>query len=80
MKAGVGVKAAKVTQKTGKISAAMLIDQEIKQIVITSRKAQVIKLPLKNIRRCGRDTQGVILMRFTKEGDSVAAVTYLKKE
>jgi len=79
-RAGVGVKAAKVTAKTGKITAAMLVNQEIKQIVITSKKAQVIKLPLKNIRQCGRDTQGVILMRFTKAGDSVAAVTFLKKE
>lgn len=79
-RAGVGVKVAKITQKTGKICAALLVHQEIKQIIITSRKAQVIKLPIKNIRQCGRDTQGVILMRFTKPGDSVAAVTYLRKE
>ncbi len=79
-RAGVGVKVAKVTKKTGKIVSALLVHQEIKQILITSRKAQVIKLPLKNIRQCGRDTQGVILMRFTKENDSVAAVTYLRKD
>jgi DNA gyrase subunit A len=79
-RSGVGVKVAKVTKKTGKICAAMLVNQEINQIIITSRQAQVIKLPLKNIRICGRDTQGVILMRFTKADDSVASVTYLKKE
>jgi hypothetical protein len=28
----------------------------------------------------GRNTQGVILMRFAKAGDSVAAVTALEKE
>ncbi|PIS08701.1 DNA gyrase subunit A [Candidatus Beckwithbacteria bacterium CG10_big_fil_rev_8_21_14_0_10_34_10] len=79
-RAGVGVKVAKVTAKTGKIVAALLLNQEIKQIVITSKKAQVIKLPVKNIRRCGRDTQGVILMRFAKENDLVAAVAFLKRE
>ncbi len=79
-RAGVGVKAVKVTNKTGKVVEALLVNQNISQIVITSRRAQVIKLPLKNIRRCGRDTQGVILMRFAKPGDLVAAVTYLKKE
>jgi len=73
-RAGIGVKAAKITKKTGLVAEALLIDQDLKQIIITSQKGQVIKLPTKNIRRCGRNTQGVILMRFAKEGDSVAAV------
>lgn len=79
-RAGVGVKVAKVTAKTGNVAAALLVHQEIHQILITSRKAQVIKLPLKNIRQCGRNTQGVILMRFTKQGDAIAAVTFLRRE
>lgn len=79
-RAGVGVKVAKITEKTGKIKAALLVNQKIKQIIITSKKAQVIKLPLKNIPQLNRATQGVILMRFSKKSDSVAAVTYLKKE
>lgn len=78
-RAGIGVKAAQVTKKTGKVAAALLVNQEVQQIVITSRKAQVIKLPLKNIPQIGRATQGVILMRFAKKDDSVAAVTYLRK-
>lgn len=78
-RAGMGVKVAKITSRTGKISAALLVHQQISQIIITSRKAQVIKLPLKNIRQCGRDTQGVILMRFAKKNDAVAAVTFLRK-
>ena len=78
-RAGVGVKVAKVTKKTGKVIAALLVDQTINQIVITSRRAQVIKLPLKNIRQIGRATQGVILMRFAKKGDTVASVAFLKK-
>jgi DNA gyrase subunit A len=79
-RAGMGVKVAHITPKTGKITAALLVNQNISQIVITSKKAQVIKLPLKNIPRLGRATQGVILMRFAKENDSVAAVTRLRKK
>lgn len=76
---GIGVKAANVTKKTGKIVVSQLVSQKVKQIILTSKRAQVIKLPLKNIPRLGRDTQGVILMRFSKKGDLIAAVTYLEK-
>lgn len=76
---GVGVKVAHVTKKTGKIVANQLVTQKVKQIILTSKKAQVIKLPLRNIPRLGRSTQGVILMRFSKPDDSVAAVTCLEK-
>ena len=72
---GVGVKVARVTKKTGKIVACQLVTQKDKQIVLTSRAAQVIKLPLKNISQLGRNTQGVILMRFTDPKDKVAAMT-----
>jgi len=76
---GVGVKVAEITEKTGRIVAARIVDQIIDQIMITSKSAQVIKLPLKNIPRLGRPTQGVILMRFSKPNDSVAAITCLEK-
>ena len=77
---GQGVKAAQVTPKTGKIVSCIGVDETIDQVVLTSRQAQVIKLPLKNIPQLGRDTQGVILMRFAKKGDSVSAVTCLEKD
>lgn len=77
---GVGVKVAQITKKTGNVVAALLVNQEVEQVIITSKKAQVIKLPLKNIRQIGRATQGVILMRFAKPNDTIASVAYLKKE
>ena len=77
---GQGVKAAQLSPKTGKIVTCTAVDESIDQIIITARSAQVIKLPLKNIPLLGRATQGVILMRFTKKGDTVAAVTCLEKE
>ncbi len=77
---GQGVKAAQLSDKTGKIVACIGVDETVDQIVLTSKSAQIIKLPLKNIPELGRDTQGVILMRFSTKSDSVAAVTYLEKE
>jgi len=76
-----GVKVAEVTPKTGKVVCSQFVDEEVEQIILTSKQAQIIKLPLRNIPRLGRATQGVILMRFDKKNDDcVCAVTYLKKE
>jgi len=79
-RAGKGVKAAVVNDKTGDLAAATFVNQDIEQIIITSKSGQVIKLPLKNIPQMGRATQGVILMRFTDKKDSVAAVAALAKD
>ena len=76
---GMGVKVANVTNKTGKITTAKMVDNNTEQVVMTSKSAQVIKLPLKNIPTLTRDTQGVILMRFSDRNDAVAAVTTLEK-
>lgn len=78
-RAGKGVKAAVVNDKTGKIAAGIMVHKGIEQVVITSKHGQVIKLPIKNIPQMGRSTQGVILMRFARKSDSVAAVTALEK-
>jgi DNA gyrase subunit A len=78
-RAGKGVKAAVVTDKTGDLKTASMVTQTIDQIIITSKMGQVIKLPLKNIPQLGRATQGVILMRFADKGDSVAATAVLEK-
>ncbi|MCG2691392.1 DNA gyrase subunit A [Microgenomates group bacterium] len=77
---GKGVKVSQVTDKTGKIVSAHMVTEMIETLLLTSKKAQVIKLPLKNIKRIGRSTQGVILMRFAKTGDSVAAAALLEKQ
>ncbi len=77
---GQGVKAASLTDKTGKLVSCIGVDETVDQVVLTSRSAQIIKLPLKNIPQLGRDTQGVILMRFSRKGDSVASVTCLEKD
>jgi len=77
---GVGVKAANITEKTGNLVCAQIITKEEIALVLTSQQGQVIKLPLKNVPRLSRPTQGVTLMRFSDKNDKVAAATCIKKE
>jgi len=79
-RSGQGVKVANLSAKTGKVAGAIMVTNEDEFAVITTTKAQVIKLPLKNIPSLGRSTQGVILLRMSSAADSVAAVTTIKKE
>ncbi len=79
-RAGLGVRAAEVTDRNGKIVAAKIIDKEDKQFIITSKKGQVIRLPLKDIPVLTRQTQGVILIRFSDKSDIVSAASSLKKQ
>ncbi len=74
---GKGVKVAEVTTKTGKVSCAQLVPVDCQNIVLTSIKGQVVKLPITSVPRLSRATQGVILMRFSDKGDALAAATCL---
>jgi DNA gyrase subunit A len=69
---GSGVKAAKVTEKTGKIIQSMAVEESDDEIIAVSEKGQVIRTPLKNISILGRTTQGVKVMRLNA-GDKVAS-------
>lgn len=76
---GSGIKTAKVTDKTGKLVNAFILNSENmkeKDMIIISEKSQVIRLPFKSVNLLGRDTQGVRLMRFKTGGDHVACVTW----
>lgn len=74
---GIGVKVANLTVKTGKIAAAQVVSETSGQIILVSKKAITINLPLKNIPSLSRNTKGVILMRFRSTDDKVNAVTIL---
>lgn len=76
---GSGIKAAQVTDKTGKIVTAELIDKTHETLVLTSNKGQLIKLSIKEIPTLQRQTQGVILMRV-RAGEKVAAATVVAKK
>lgn len=78
-RSGQGVKVSELTDKTGDIAAALMVDHTVDEVVLTTKSAQVIKLPLKNIPVLKRPTQGVILMRLSGKEDNVVAVTTTKK-
>ncbi len=76
---GSGIRTAKVTDKTGKIVKAFVVNTENmqdKDLIIISEKGQVIRMPFKTVSNLGRDTQGVRLMSFKAAGDKVACVTW----
>jgi len=77
---GSGNKHAKVTDKTGDLTNAFVVNTEAmndRDMMIISTKGQVIRLPFKSVNELGRDTQGVRLMRFKEAGDIVACVTWI---
>ena len=79
-RAGYGVKAAEVTSRNGKLVSAQVIGKEDMHLIITSKLGQVIRLPIKDVPPLTRQTQGVILIRFSNKDDSVAAVSSIKQE
>lgn len=77
-RAGSGIKTAKITTKTGEVIGAAVVDGEERtegELVVMSKKGQVIKLPLKDVPSLGRQTQGVRVMKL-RPGDSIASIVY----
>ncbi|HDQ22532.1 MAG TPA: DNA gyrase subunit A [Candidatus Uhrbacteria bacterium] len=76
---GTGIKTANITDKTGKIVGARLINNKDldNDMIIISDNGQVIRLPLKSVSRLSRSTQGVRLMRFKEANDKVASITLI---
>lgn len=70
---GSGTKSAKVTPKTGEIVASKILTTE-EDLIVISKKGQVIRTNISQIPRLSRSTQGVRLMKL-EEGDSVASAT-----
>jgi DNA gyrase subunit A len=77
---GIGVKAANLSSKTGKIATASVVSEKDEQVILISKKAVTIKLPLKNIPVLSRNTKGVILMRLKTTDDKVNAMTVFSKQ
>ena len=69
---GSGVKAAKISDKTGKLVSALSIGEGQDELIAVSQKGIVIRTQLKSISILGRATQGVKIMRLSP-GDKVAS-------
>jgi len=76
---GSGVKTMSITTKTGNIIGMRVINNTEKQdLMLISVKGQVIRTEIKSISTLGRATQGVRIMRFKSEGDTVASMALLE--
>ncbi len=73
---GSGIKTVKVTDKTGKLITAKVVNDMEAQILAVSKQSQVIKTELKTVAVSGRDTQGVRIMKL-RDGDSIASLSLL---
>ena len=75
-RAGSGIKTAKVTEKTGLVVSAKILNPEEEDLIAISKKGQLIRTPLADVSILGRATQGVRVMRL-KEGDQISSITTL---
>lgn len=76
---GSGIKTVKLTDKTGPVVRGLILTGEERkegELVIMSKKGQVIKLPLKDVPTLGRQTQGVRVMKM-RAGDAIASVVFV---
>lgn len=76
---GTGVKTANITEKTGKVIGAKVIEKDITDadLIMISKSGQVIRLNTKQIPSQGRATQGVYLMRLRPK-DKVASISIIQ--
>jgi len=73
---GSGIKTAKVTDKTGSVIATRIVDTNSQELVVMSKKSQVIRTDLQEIPRLGRVSQGVRIMKL-RSGDEIASLICL---
>ena len=71
---GKGVKTLEITDRTGPVADAQIIDNTKEEVYVVSEQAQVIRTSLASISVQGRATQGVTIIR-PSEGDSVASIS-----
>lgn len=75
---GSGVKTAEITTKTGEIIGAKVLVGELndQEIVVVSKKGQVIRTKAAGVPALSRATQGVRIMKM-RTGDSIASMVVL---
>lgn len=69
---GSGIKTVKLTPKTKDLVASMILTGEEEDLIIISRKGQVIRTKVGSIAKLSRSTQGVRIMKL-EAGDKIAS-------
>jgi DNA gyrase subunit A len=69
---GMGVKTVQLTAARGHLAGARVV-RDGYQVMLISTGGTVIKMPVEDVKRLGRSTQGVIVMRL-REGEQVSSL------
>jgi DNA gyrase subunit A len=69
---GLGVKTVQLTEAKGQLAGARVV-RDGYQVMLISTGGTVIRMPVDDIKRSGRSTQGVIVMRL-REGERVSSL------
>ncbi len=78
---GSGIRTMRVNAKTGGVVGAQVShSDDDRDLILISKKGVVIRVPFKSVPSLGRDTQGVRVMRFREEGDSLSSVTLVSTQ
>ncbi|EJP24157.1 DNA gyrase, A subunit [Peptostreptococcaceae bacterium AS15] len=77
-RAGVGVKTYKITEKTGNIADAKIVE-ESDEVMIINSDGTLIRTPVSEISLLSRDTSGVKVMR-SGENDIISAIEIIQSE
>ena len=73
-----GVKTVNITEKTGKVVGAKILEAGlVADLILITKRGQTIRMPLSDVPVRGRATQGVILMRMAN--DAVASISLMEK-
>ncbi|MGA9761577.1 MAG: DNA gyrase subunit A [Gaiellaceae bacterium] len=70
---GLGVKTIQLTQARGRLVGAKIV-RDGYQVMLISNEGTMIKIPVEDVRRMGRSTQGVIVMRLRGEEEHVSSL------
>ncbi len=76
---GLGIRNYLLTEKTGPVVGIKVVDGS-EDVLLVTQSGTLIRTDVDAIRLAGRATQGVIVMRFKDEGDSVIAIALADKE
>jgi DNA gyrase subunit A len=70
---GMGVKTVQLTESKGALAGSRVV-RDGYQVMLISSGGTVIKMPVEEVKRLGRATQGVIVMRLRGEDERVSAL------
>jgi DNA gyrase subunit A len=76
---GLGVKTVQLTEARGKLVGARIV-RDGYQVMLISTGGTVIRMPVEEIKRLGRSTQGVIVMRLRGDEQVVSLAPVMESE